>query len=188
MYSKLSLLLVALAGASAGKCPGSAAWIHAKCEFSVAFTGASCAVVQAEVAARIKGTDGWCDPHNKGTYTLDKSSPTEMDIHRKTGDGKYTDKQVLTFAAAANGGCTMSACSESQVTSVMDYSTNYCDLHDLYCGSADKCKFVVTDLSYSENNISCSSGQHDMTKCQKTCGPTLRRVAPKPTFVDTVMA
>ena len=51
------------------------------------------------------------------------------------------------------------ACSESQVNSVIDYSTNYCNLHSLYCNSSDGCPTAGTDLTYSESYSSCS--QHD---------------------------
>merc|ERR1712146_641558 len=81
------------------------------------------------------------------------------------------DKMTLTFSSSTWGGCTMSACSESQVTSVVDYSTNYCNLHDLYCGSADSCKYVQHDLTYSENNISCSSASTICLLARRHAGP-----------------
>merc|ERR1711924_406066 len=79
--------------------------------------------------------------------------------------------------SASGKGCAVAACSESQVTSVYDYSTNYCNLHDLYCGKGDGCNQVNKnlDLSFEENNVNCSSGQHDASACAKTCGPTRGR-------------
>lgn len=53
----------------------------------------------------------------------------------------------------------VSACSESQVTSVVDYSTNYCNLHSLYCNSSSGCPTAGKDLTYTEKYSSCS--QHD---------------------------
>ena len=55
----------------------------------------------------------------------------------------------------------MTACSESQITSVIDMSTNYCDLHDLYAG-----KGVKTTLDGQETLVSCS--QHVASKCIKS--------------------
>mmetsp|Transcript_9937 Transcript_9937/g.29219 ORF Transcript_9937/g.29219 Transcript_9937/m.29219 type:complete len:85 (-) Transcript_9937:111-365(-) len=57
------------------------------------------------------------------------------------------------FAAQEDGSCEVSACSESQVFSIADFSTNYCNLHDLYCGTEDGCAMVTTeDLTYTEVN------------------------------------
>merc|ERR1712022_64354 len=120
----------------------------------------------AEVTARAKGSaDGsWTDPHNKGKYTITSSSGSAMALKHLTGTGKYTDKLMLTFSSTSNGGCSLDACSESQVTSVLDMSTNYCNLHDLYC-SDDECHVLSSKLSYSEDVKSCSSGQHDKSSC-----------------------
>ena len=118
-----------------------------------------------EINARVTGqaNSSWTDPHNAGTYTILSSGSGTMQLTRKTGDGKYTDKQTFTFTA--NGaGCAVTACSESQVTSVIDYSTNFCDLHDLYC--ADKgCHVQVKALTYSEDLTDCN--QHDKDNCLK---------------------
>jgi len=58
----------------------------------------------------------------------------------------------------------MTGCSESQLTSYADFSTNYCNLHDLYCGSSDGCKFVKSDLKYKEDVKSCSSADKGQCK------------------------
>merc|ERR1711865_1126354 len=64
------------------------------------------------------------------------------------------------------GGCRIEACSESQGTSVGDFSTNYCDLRNLYCGSADGCKTVSKDFSHSESSHKGSIGAgHDAGAC-----------------------
>jgi len=41
-------------------------------------------------------------------------------LQRVTGDKKYTDKINFAFADAGSG-CSISGCSESQVTSIADY-------------------------------------------------------------------
>ena len=58
-----------LTGASAMTCPGSSAFFYAKCKLTVTFSNHSCANVTTEVKARIAGTNGWCDPHNKGALS-----------------------------------------------------------------------------------------------------------------------
>ena len=147
------------------RCPGSPALIHAKTEIQTEFTN-SCSDVIAVVTARAQGsTDGsWTDPHNGGKYTITDSSATSMSFSHLTGNGLYTDLVKFTFSDSQNGGCSLFACSESQVTSVLDYSTNYCNSHDLYCGD-EKCHLgSLPVLKYSEK-ISASSGEESTTDC-----------------------
>merc|ERR1711990_392262 len=162
---------MAMAQVAAGgmKCPGSSAWVHAETQLAVTFTD-SCDVVKAEVEARIKGSaDGsWTDPHNGGKYTITSGAGTnELGFSRTTGGaGKYTDKVIFTFSDSQEGGCSLNACSESQVTSVLDMSTNYCNSHDLFCGDAG-CHVIKSKLTYTENVVRCKSGQHSKSDCYK---------------------
>ena len=147
------------------RCPGSPAMIHAKTQIQTEFTN-SCSDVIAVVTTRAQGsTDGsWTDPHNGGKYTITDSSATSMSFSHLTGNGLYTDLVKFTFSDSQNGGCSLFACSESQVTSVLDYSTNYCNSHDLYCGD-EKCHLgSLPVLKYSEK-ISASSGEESTTDC-----------------------
>ena len=157
---KYSLALAALAAGTARACPGSDSWtVHAKCEMTVKFSN-SCSEVAAEMFARVD-SDSWVDPHNGGTYTLETSGYSTMITGtRKTGDGKYMDKFDFDLQSSRDDkSCSVTACSESQVTSVLDGSTNYCNLHSLYCNSADGCPTIGSELSYTETYSSCS--QHD---------------------------
>merc|ERR1719478_1238816 len=154
----IAFLLVCGAAFADDQCPGSSAWIHARCD-----------EVVEEITARVAGTDGWCDPHNKGKYSLTSSSKSKLELQRETGNGKYTDKQVFTLSGSGTT-CSVVACSESQVTSIKDFSTNFCNLHDLYCGSKAGCRVVKNDLEFKEDYTSCS--QNDASQCSKTCGPT----------------
>jgi len=154
---KFTAAILALTTATVSACPGSSAFFHAKCEMEASFTD-SCETVQTEMIARANGENGWVDPHNGGTYSFTSTTSTDIAGTRTTGDGKYTDKYDFHFEADGSG-CKVSACSESQVNSVLDYSTNYCNLHSLYCSSADGCPSAGTDLTYKESFNSCS--QHD---------------------------
>ncbi|CAD7973223.1 unnamed protein product [Amoebophrya sp. A120] len=103
-------------------------------------------------------------------------------LHDKTGgrlaDAKqYTDKINLVFVSHGVGTdyCTISGCSESQVFSILDQSTNYCNLRNLVCyaclqnGEKDKCPYVKHSFSNidwgldEEGKESCT--QHDATMC-----------------------
>merc|ERR1711907_875004 len=82
------------------------------------------------------------------------------------GGKMYTDKQRFTLSKTANGGCEIQACSESQGFSVGDFSTNYCDMRTLYCGSSDGCKPVKTDFASEEKSVKPSLGAgHDFSAC-----------------------
>ena len=51
-------------------------------------------------AQRFPGRCG--EPVRPGTYSLISSSPREMLLSRRTGDGKYTDKMAMTLAPAGD--------------------------------------------------------------------------------------
>ena len=63
----------------------------------------------------------------------------------------------------------MEACSDSQEFSVLDASTDYCNVHDLVCGTDLGCKVVKHDFKIAENqnDISKSCTQHDGGQCLK---------------------
>eukprot|EP01083_Nonionella_stella_P270656 916657_1 len=175
------------AGAGAGTitCPGSPSWQHAKCSMTVSFPSHTCAQVREEITLRLTQTS-WIDPHNNGTYKLTSTTDTDSDDgsdlsdggtevvtgERLTGDGKYTDKFVFTFtesssssSSSSSSGCEVTACSESQVFSILDFSTNYCNLRNLYCNSSkDGCVTQQYDfLDYEEKYVKC--GQNVVEKC-----------------------
>jgi hypothetical protein len=145
--------------------------MHAKCDMGVTFTQ-SCDTVLTEINARVAGKNGWTDPHNGGQYSITNQTSSFLSGQRTTGDGKYTDLFDFSFATAS-GGCTVEACSESQVKSLLDFSTNYCNLHSLYCSAASGCPTVGADLTYSESYSSCS--QHDDACVVETAKSVLLR-------------
>lgn len=121
--------------------------IHAKCSKTILISS-SCKNVQDEVERRIQGKDNWVDPKSKpGKYELIKSISSHGGdrstlAQRTTGDGSnYTDKFLLSYASGEKKDtCLVSACSESQSTSVYDYSTNFCNFHNLLCSKEEGCK------------------------------------------------
>lgn len=99
-------------------CPGSPAALHAVCELHVEFDR-SCAEVHKIMEARVAAVHD-CKS-NPGRYAGSATSGK-----RTTGDGRYTDKFRNSFHPTEKGGCRVHSCSESQVTSILDYSTNFC--------------------------------------------------------------
>lgn len=147
-------------------CPGSPAMMHASCRVNAA-AEAPCADVRAEILARVAGQyNKWHDPHNNGTYTLldagaaptDPAASMAITLKRLTGDKKYTDKMrfILTPTAPKSGSkemCSISGCSQSQVFSIADFSTNYCNLRMLYCGDGEGCSPVAHPFEMSEFKV-----------------------------------
>merc|ERR1711862_1071116 len=131
----------------------------------------TCANVQAEIDARAQAENSWVDPHNGGVYTLLSSEAGLVQTQRTTnpatsvGGQVYTDKQTFVLTDA-DSGCKIEACSESQGASGADFSTNYCDIRNLYCGSVDGCSPVSTDFTSSEvsHKGSLLAG-HDFGQC-----------------------
>jgi len=162
-----TMALSAPLNATGMNCPGSKAWGHHAKTTIVAKFQESCDVVRAEVTARAKGSAAgtWTDPHNLGVYTIESDSGSSMKFDHLTGNKKYHDKILFTFSDSQNGGCTINACSESQVFSVLDFSTNFCNSHDLYCGDAG-CHVIKSKLTYTED-ISAGSGQKSTSDCYK---------------------
>ncbi|KAL1523851.1 hypothetical protein AB1Y20_018772 [Prymnesium parvum] len=145
-------------GLSPDFCPGSPAPQHARCSIAVAFEQ-PCEVVQEEVEARIaRNADRKSHP---GAYALLASAPaactkgsrhTAVGAHPSPADvgmaGEYfTDFFGLTYQGVG-GGCRVAACSESQGMSLCDFSTNFCNVFNLFCNSTDGCTSLVTSLKY----------------------------------------
>jgi len=124
-------------------CPGSKATPHAGCSMVVHFPNVSCTDVREEIVARIKANQ---DPKShQGKYKMIHDYKNATHASRTTGDGtNYTDLFIFTYAnlrneisqsqnLEGNKGCKVTACSESQANSLYDFSTNYCNLYNLYC-------------------------------------------------------
>merc|ERR1712000_239894 len=115
-----------VAVASGMTCPGSpAALVHAGMKITAA-AQVSCDIVLQEMKDRVDGKNDWYDQHNRGTYT-EQSYGGAFSASRLTGDGKYTDKMIFDLTPDGDS-CKIEGCSESQVTSVADFGTNYCEL------------------------------------------------------------
>jgi len=157
------------------KCPGSGATLmHASVRVAVEFNENSCDQVRTEMLARVNGQYGnWHDPHDNGTYeVLSSKAKTEalareLSLPETKGEGsedlllkrttpvkKYVDKMLFTFVESGNssGSCKLYGCSESQITSFLDYGTNYCNLKMMYCTEGDGCKHVKVSINSDSVN------------------------------------
>uniref|UniRef100_A0A7S4UMD6 Uncharacterized protein n=1 Tax=Alexandrium monilatum TaxID=311494 RepID=A0A7S4UMD6_9DINO len=164
---RMASLALAL-GAARDSCPGSPAVIHAKAQVRVRVAG-SCSDAMAEMRARVNGQFGrWHDPHNNGTYTLLRRGSSQLEFSRLTGDRRYTDLLTFTFQDTGGASCLLEGCSESQVFSIRDYSTNLCNLCNLYCNRGQGCHPVLHNLPNSQVRVWTSIGAgKDEGECLK---------------------
>jgi len=182
MRSSVAAVVV---GVAAGKynCPGSSSFSHASMKVTVD-VDADCTSVQQEIEARASGS--WVDPHNGGIYSVLSSSSGLINTQRTTnpatsvGGNVYTDKQTFELTPT-DGGCQIKGCSESQGGSFSDFSTNYCDLRNLYCGSSDSCVTAGNDFTSKETSHSGSLGAgHDSSKCIVAATVEAAKTGPPP--------
>jgi len=155
-------------------CPTSPAEIHA--QTSVDFVAVQqCSDVSEEIRARVAANEAgtWTDPHNAGQYkfvgaTSDVHGYHKIDLERTTGTGDpdspiagpFTDKIRFTLQQRGRGQhCEITACSVSQSQSVSDFSTNYCNQRNLYCGSDVGCTPLVHDFKFTETGKTLSPGR-----------------------------
>eukprot|EP01064_Diplonema_japonicum_P033486 TRINITY_DN660_c0_g2_i1.p2 TRINITY_DN660_c0_g2~~TRINITY_DN660_c0_g2_i1.p2 ORF type:complete len:184 (+),score=53.27 TRINITY_DN660_c0_g2_i1:59-553(+) len=161
---KSFMFMAMIACAAAYKCPGSPAEMHASCEVTATVSG-NCSDALTEIKARLNGVNGWSDPHNGGNYTLISADTTTVQGQRTTGKAPhYLDKFTLVLTPSSTTSCVIVGCSESQGSSFLDASTNYCNMRNLYCGTAAKCKPVKYDFVISNEDLG-TCVQHDPSAC-----------------------
>jgi len=154
MRSTLAASFVTLAAADYS-CPGGTWLTHAGLRMT-STANSDCDTVKAEMLARVNGENGWYDQHNRGTYTQ-QSYGGDLSFSRLTGDGKYTDKMNFVFTDQG-GKCKIEGCSEAQVFSIADFSTNYCEQKLLYCGSDEGCNVANSDFTHTEDEKRTMAG------------------------------
>uniref|UniRef100_A0A7S0RNB3 Lipocalin/cytosolic fatty-acid binding domain-containing protein n=1 Tax=Pyramimonas obovata TaxID=1411642 RepID=A0A7S0RNB3_9CHLO len=189
-YAFAALLTVAASAeeASDGYCPGSPSTIHAKCSLTAMFDN-PCDVVKYEVLARVQGTPiPWQDPHNHGTYAMAHSSEHVLEGTHVTGSGTYTDKFKLTFEEGNPGECVLHACSESQVFSIYDFDTNYCNLRNLYCSARDGCVSVHSDLTLKKEELGSCLAHNKRTCTSAPAANGLLDVLPPRKFLQRLFS
>merc|ERR1712166_1310953 len=112
--------------------------------------------------------------HAKSELTLTFPSTILMSraagSQAKTPKGPNYDDQVKFTFEATDGGCQVRACSESHVTSVLDFGTNYCNMHDLICKDPEYCGKTPSNYSYTEKVDSCGTlGVNCKNSVESTC-------------------
>ena len=121
---------------------------------------APCASVKEEMTQRVMSPT-WLDPHNGGLYSIvDAHRADVLSVLRKTGDRFFTDAATFVLRAGADDydTCDVHACSESQGGAGGDFSTNFCNMKMLFCGSDIGCVPEAYDFAYTDEVIKLSAG------------------------------
>ena len=114
------------------------------------------------------------------TTPLSRAESHYLSLRRVTGDGLFVDAIALVFANASVASadqrrCMLHGCSESQGDARTDLSTNYCNIHNLYCGGVD-CHPMLADMAFEELNVSSSPlAMHDVSMCVN--GPSIGKLS-----------
>jgi hypothetical protein len=128
--------------------------VRAGCNLTIDFKN-SCADVQKEITRRVDGQpDSWHDPHNNGNYAFaPKNSENEYSLERKSGNGSktvYTDSVEFIFENSPDeNSCHVVASSNSQVFSILDMGTNFCNMNNLYSSDKECRPFEVLEYTYT---------------------------------------
>ena len=134
-----------------------------------------CRSLKDEILARVNSSqlgEGWVDPHNGGVYSVVHAElDTLLSLKRRTGDQLFTDAIdfALTPLSSTSPGqqrCAIYGCSESQGAARGDFSTNYCNMRNLYCGENMGCLPMLSNFSLEEMEVTSSkSATHDAKMC-----------------------
>ena len=178
---QLAIFAAAKCGLASDACPGSPVSKHAACSVTVSFPNVTCSVVQTEIEARVARV--YDRKSHPGKYALlDTEAGACTKASRTTGDGAkpgpYTDLVGFDFAdvpGTSSPTCHMIACSESQVQSLCDYSTNFCNMFNLFCSAADGCTPVSVDIGASasmatsncDHTATCGGIEDDKSQCAR---------------------
>ena len=130
VFATLSILFI-LQSAQAGP-------LHASCNLYWVFPSTDCATVENAI---LKQIDLWTTADNcpngageKCLYKTISKSDTQIKATHTTPKKGYVDDLTFTYAAAGNG-CKVHGFSTSETWyAVLDYGTNYCNLHNLLTG------------------------------------------------------
>jgi len=148
-------------------CPGSDSIQHAMAEAEWVLNN-SCDQVRQEIYARVAKENNWIDAHNQGTYANRTATDDEslIALTRTTGrvmfpgtyeNEAFTDKLNLNLVPKDDTQCEVYGCSQSQVMSKWDYSTNFCNLQVLVGGTNrtgdDDYKYIYHDLETDSREI-----------------------------------
>ncbi|XP_064607023.1 uncharacterized protein LOC135471644 [Liolophura sinensis] len=143
---------------------GTPAPFHASCSVTWTF-GVPCSSVSNKILNQIHK---WSGPENcenggeKCLYSLVNNSTSEIKAKHETPVKHYVDD--LTFSLSPGGNkCNVKGFSTSETFyAVLDYGTNYCNLHNLVTGSG-----LNQTTGYTEATSDTICTQYSSANCEK---------------------
>ncbi|XP_046847000.1 uncharacterized protein LOC124440637 [Xenia sp. Carnegie-2017] len=111
--------------------------LHASCEIDWTF-GINCSTVNTKIVDQIKKWSGFeiCGESEKCGYKLISYSSTNIKATHTTPKKHYVDDLKFTGFTESSNNCDVKGMSSSETWyAVLDYGTNYCNLHNLITGS-----------------------------------------------------
>lgn len=166
--------LLSLEQVAAGVCSDVNLTANSTCFITVEFNNTSCSKVSSEIQSRLSGAGGWQDPFNaNGGYLLvsdNGQGVVDAKWFLMTGGvdartATFVDYLRLSFVNLPNS-CLLISCAVSlPPDSSLGTSCNYCNLHNLYCGSDEGCSPLRYDFSgsYTEEYADCAV--HNLGSC-----------------------
>ena len=133
--------------------------VRAGCVVAIKFSN-SCSEVHQEIGNRVNGQPNlWHDPHNNGSYAfVGDQNGDNVAFLRTSGSGSkvvYIDSVNFAFTHSSDDqSCVVRATSDSQVFSILDFGTNFCNINNLY-SSDSQCR-PFKKLTYTYNVEKCT--------------------------------
>ncbi|XP_071102778.1 uncharacterized protein [Haliotis cracherodii] len=138
--------------------------IHASCKVNWTFS-LPCMNVSRAIVKQIgtwEGDAGCANGGEKCFYKLVSSTATQVKATHETPEKHYVDDLTFTFSQATNV-CNVNGYSTSETWyAVLDYGTNYCNLHNLIVGAG-----LDKSQGYKETASDSTCTQFSSANCEK---------------------
>jgi len=138
--------------------------IHASCKLTWTFS-VNCTFVNNKIATQMNTWSGTnCDSGEKCRYKITSQSASQIKGTHTTPVKHYVDDLTMTFTAPTATSCSVAGFSTSETWyAVLDYGTNYCNLHNLVDGAM----IDTSTYGFKEDVSDSSCTQYSSRNCAK---------------------
>ena len=132
--------------------------LHANCALSATFAD-DCSTVFANIESTVKSFSA--GGPSKGLYAIkEEGSGDYVWTTRTTPVSKYVDDIIFEVVSGSNGGCTVNGKSKSESLSYYDYSTNYCNMWNVYNTVGGASKLTPTECSWQPDDATVTCAKY----------------------------